>query len=170
MNFYSYILPAFTLLTLFCGIIKKIDLYESFAEGVKQTVSLLAGIFPYLTTILIMTEVASASGLSEFLIGLLSPLFSTLGIPEELTGLILLKPFSGSGSLALLSQIFEKYGVDSYISRCAVCIFGSSETTFYVSAVYFSACKKKKAGLAITVSLISAFISAIFACLLCKIL
>lgn len=170
MNAYSYVLPIFTIFTLVCGIIKKVDLYEGFADGVRQTISLLTGIFPYLAAVLVMTEVVKVSGVGNAVTAALSPFFSRLGIPEELTGLILIKPFSGSGSLAILSEVFQKYGADSYISRCAACIFGSSETTFYVSAVYFSACKKKKAGAAIIISLVSAFISAILACFLCKIM
>lgn len=170
MNAYSYVLPIFTLFTLICGILKKVDLYEGFADGVRQTLTLLAGIFPYLAAVLVMTEVVNKSGAGKIIIDLLSPFFLKLGIPEELTGLVLIKPFSGSGSLALLSEVFQKYGADSYISRCAACIFGSSETTFYVSAVYFSACKKKKAGAAIIISLVSAFLSAILACFLCKIM
>ncbi len=170
MNLYAYILPAFTLFTLVCGIIKKVDLYEGFAEGVKQTITLLAGIFPYVCAVLVMTEIVEKSGVGKIITDALSPFFSLLGIPKELTGLILLKPFSGSGSLALLSEVFQKYGADSYIARCAACIFGSSETTFYISAVYFSACKNKKAGLSIIISLVSCFLSAILACLLCKIM
>lgn len=166
----SYLLPVFILVTLACGIIKKVDLYESFAQGIKQTISLLAGIFPYVATVMIMTEVAKACGAVKEITQVLSPLFKTLGIPSELSGLILLKPFSGSGSLAVLSELFAKYGADSYISRCAACIYGSSETTFYVSAVYYSACKNKTAGKALIVSLFSALLSAIFACIICKIM
>ena len=170
MTVYSYIMPAFTLFTLICGAIKRVDLYEGFSEGVKQTINLLAGIFPYIATVLVMTELIEVSGAGKSINKFLSPLFSFLGIPEELTRLVLLKPFSGSGSLALLSETFGKYGADSYISHCAACIYGSSETTFYVSAVYFSACKNKKTGLAIIVSLISTFLSAILSCFLCRIM
>ena len=93
-----------------------------------------------------------------------------LGIPKELTKLVLIKPFSGSGSLAVLTDIFTKYGVDSYLSRCACVIYGSSETVFYIAAVYFAGAKTKKLAVPIIISLIASFFSCVFACLICKIL
>ena len=134
-NAISILFPVLILLILIYGAVKKVDLYESFASGIKQTLDLLVGIFPYVATVLVMTEVAEASGVSAFVTQKLSPVMKALGVPHELTGLIILKPFTGSGSLAMLSEIFKTYGADSYVSRCAACIFGSSETTFYVSAV-----------------------------------
>lgn len=82
MNLYAYILPAFTLLTLVCGIIKKVDLYEGFAEGVKQTITLLAGIFPYICAVLVMTEIVEKSGVGKIITDALSPFFLLLGIPK----------------------------------------------------------------------------------------
>jgi spore maturation protein B len=99
----------------------------------------------------------------------LSPIFTFWGIPTELTKLILIKPFSGSGSLAYLTEIIKNYGADSYISRCACVLYGSSETVFYISAVYFAKSKNKKRILPIIIILLSTFICAIFACKLCKI-
>ena len=84
--------------------------------------------------------------------------------------LVLLRPFTGSGSLALLSEIFNTYGTDSYIGRCASVIIGSSETVFYVSAVYFAKTSVKKLSYAIPVSLIATFIGAIVSCLLVRII
>ena len=140
----ALLFPALILLTLFYGAVKKVDLYESFASGIKQTLDLLVGIFPYVATILVMTEVAAASGMSDFVTQKLSPVFKFLGVPPELTGLIMLKPFTGSGSLAMLSEVFKTYGADSYVSRCAACIFGSSETTFYGFRRLFFRLQEKK--------------------------
>lgn len=108
------------------------------------------------------------SGLSDFLIKCISPLFNLLGIPSEVCELVLLRPFSGSGSISLLSDLIIKYGADSYIARCACTILGSSETLFYVSAIYFADSKLKNIAPAITISLIGNFVSAIFSCLFCK--
>jgi spore maturation protein B len=85
-------------------------------------------------------------------------------VPEEITKLILLKPFSGSGSLALLTDIYKTYGVNSYISIVASAVYGSSETIFYVSAVYMAKCKNKKVTKGIIISLIATFISTILSC------
>ncbi|MBR2384376.1 MAG: spore maturation protein, partial [Clostridia bacterium] len=99
-----------------------------------------------------------------------SPFFNLLGIPTELTKLVLIKPFSGSGSLALVSEIFSTYGVDSYIARSACVIYGSSETVFYIAAVYFAGAKTKKLLVPILISLIASFFSCVFACFICKII
>ena len=110
------------------------------------------------------------SGLANVLVDLLSPVFGFLGIPVEVSELVLLRPFTGSGSLSLLEDVISKYGADSYISRCACTIMASSETVFYVSAVYFAGTKTKKVWVAICVALVCNVIGAILSCLLCRII
>jgi spore maturation protein B len=97
-----------------------------------------------------------------------SPAFKLLGIPPDLTAFIILKPFSGSGSIALYEDIVKTHGADSYITRVASVIAGSSETIFYISAVYFSKTNIKKLGLAIPVALFCTMLSAILASIVCK--
>ena len=169
MKYATLILPVFIIFIFVYGAIKKVRLYDGFAEGIKGAFPLVVSIFPYLAAIFVMTALLEKSGVSGVLIKILSPAFEFLGIPKEVCPLVLLKPFSGSGSLALLSDIFKTYGADSYISRCASCIFGSSETVFYVSAVYFANCKNKKLFKPVLISLVSTFISCIFACLICRV-
>ena len=125
---------------------------------------------PYLITIFVLTELFSLSGLSSSVINLLTPVLKFLGIPPQLAPLVILKPFSGSGSIAVLSEIFSSYGADGYVARCACAVFGSSETTFYVSAVYYANCKEKRLLKPIIISLLATFISTIFACFICKFL
>ncbi|MDE5666766.1 MAG: spore maturation protein, partial [Clostridia bacterium] len=115
-------------------------------------------------------ELFEISGLSAALTNLLSPVFGFLGIPPELTKLVLIKPFSGNGSLAYLNEIIAAYGADSYITRCACVCFGSSETVFYISAVYFAGTKVKRLAMPIIVVLVAIFLSTILACLLCRIM
>lgn len=169
-NLLNAIVPTLILLVFIYAIIKKVNLYDAFSDGIKQAFPLIVSIFPYLTAIFIMTELMQISGLNNAICGLIAPLFKVLGIPEQLIKLVILKPFSGSGSLAVLSEIYATYGADSYVSRCASCIFGSSETIFYISAVYFADCKNKNLKLPILISLIATFISCVFACLICKIM
>ncbi len=167
---FTYILPILILaLIVFC-IFKKINVYNTFTQGVKKALPLIYSLFPYLCSIFIMTELFSVSGLSDKIIKLLSPVFNKIGIDGKLTPLIILKPFSGSGSLAILSDILSSCGADSYVGRTACCIYGSSETIFYVSAVYFARCKNKKLFTPILICLFSTFCSCIVACLLCKIM
>ena len=117
-----------------------------------------------------MCELIEASGLADALCKFLSPAFGALGIPAELTKLVLIKPFSGSGSLAYLNEIIEAYGADSYVTRCACVCFGSSETVFYISAVYFAGTKNKKLALPIAAVLISTLLTTALACLICKVM
>ena len=168
MKYFALVIPVALILLMIYAVIKKVKPYDAFAEGVAKTIPLLVSIFPYLTTMLILAELFEKSGLTDILTNFLSPVTEFLGIPKEITPLIFIKPFSGSGSLALLSNIFKEYGADSYISRCASAVFGSSETIFYISAVYFARVKNKRLIKPIIISLISTFISIIFACFICK--
>lgn len=166
----EYFIPILFLIIFAFAIIKKIRPYDSFTSGAKSAIPFATNIFPYLVSIFILTELFEASGLSNLISQFISPIFSVLGIPKELTKLVLIKPFSGNGALAILSDIFNKYGVDSYLSRCASVIYGSSETVFYVASVYFAGAKTKKLTAPIIISLVASFFSCVFACLICKIL
>ena len=170
MKIFSAVIPVLILALVVYSAFKRVKPYDAFAEGVAKALPLLKSIFPYLATILIMTELFEKSGLTNLLTGFLSPVLSVFGIEKELVPLILIKPFSGSGSIAVLSNIYSKYGADCYISRCASVIFGSSETIFYISAVYFSKVKGKRLIKPIIISLISTFISIVFACAICRII
>lgn len=169
MKYVALIIPALFFALFLYALLKKVRLYDCFTEGVKEAVPLLLSIFPYLAAMLMLSELFERSGLSAALTQALSPVFSALGIPPEISRLVLLKPFSGSGSTALLSEIISAYGADSYIARCAAVAYGSSETVFYISAVYFAGSKKNLAK-PVVIALISNFISVILGCLLCKVL
>jgi len=91
-----------------------------------------------------------------------------LGIPKELSELIIIKNFSGSGSLALLENIYINFGTDSYIGRCASIIMGSSEAILFISAVYFAKTKIKNLTPAIIIATIVNFFSAVLSCFICK--
>ncbi|HJA95039.1 MAG TPA: spore maturation protein [Firmicutes bacterium] len=169
MKYVALIIPALFFALFLYALLKKVRLYDCFTEGVKEAVPLLLSIFPYLAAMLMLSELFERSGFSAALTQALSPVFSALGIPPEISKLVLLKPFSGSGSTALLSEIISAYGADSYIARCAAVAYGSSETVFYISAVYFAGSKKNLAK-PVVISLTSNFISVILGCLLCKVL
>lgn len=165
-----YIIPIILIIIFVFSFIKNKSVYDDFIKGVKEALPLISSIFPYLTATFIMTELFEASGLNTLIIDLSADFFKILGIDKALVPLILLKPFSGSGSLGILSDVMTKYGVDSYISKCASVIYCSSETIFYVGAVYFSKCKNKPPILPFIISLISNFTSTVFACFICRIL
>lgn len=164
----KYILPVFIIAVLIAGFVKKVGVYDSFVEGAKQSIELILSIFPYICAVLIAVELFELSGLNAYFARFLSPLFNVLGIPEELCELVIIRPLSGNGSLAILENIYKTYGADSYIARCGSVIVGASETVFYVATVYFSTTKVKKLRYAIPVALFSCYAGAVFACLLCK--
>ena len=169
MKYTALIIPLLFLILFIYALFRRVKLYDCFTEGVKGAVPLVVSLFPYLVSILILSELFEQSGLSARLTQALSPVFSFLGIPPEIGKLVLVKPFSGSGSTALLSEILASFGADSYIGRCACVAYGSSETVFFISAVYFAGSKKKLAK-PILIALIANFFSLVLGCLLCRIL
>ena len=166
----ALIIPVIFIAVFVFAAIKKVNIYQSFTEGIEEAFKFTVSLLPCLAAVFMMCELFEVSHLSDALTNLLSPVFSFLGIPPELTKLVLIKPFSGSGSLAYLNGIIERYGADSYIVRCACVCFGSSETVFYISAVYFAGLKVKKLALPIVCVLVSTFASTVIACLVCRIM
>lgn len=166
----AYIIPVFIIFVLIYSFFKKINAYDSFVSGGKQAIDLCINTFPYLVAIFAVVELLAISGLSSVLSSAAAPIFNLFGIPSELTEFLVLRPFTGSGSMGMLSRLFETYGPDSYISKCACVIMSTSETTFYVVAVYLSTTKIKKLKYVIPVCLLSAFIGASLSCLFCRIL
>lgn len=164
----AFLIPLIFISVFIFALIKKVKIYDEFSAGVKDALNFVFSLLPCLAAIFMMCELFEASTLSDKLTKLLSPVFSFLGIPAELTKLVLIKPFSGSGSLAYLNGIIEQYGADSYIARCACVCFGSSETVFYISAVYFAGLKQKKLAAPIVIALVSSFLTTVLACFICR--
>ena len=168
---FSYLIPILILFILINAAFKRVKVYDVFTNGVKNALPFAVNIFPYLVSIFVLANLFEASGISAFLCKILSPVFVAVGIPNEVIPLVLIKPFSGSGSLALVSDIYRVYGVDGYISKCASAIYGSSETVFYIASVYFAECTKKhKLIKPIIISLIASLFSTVVACFICRIM
>ena len=165
----NYIIPIFIVFILLFSLIKKINAYDCFVSGARQAIDICINTFPYLVAIFAIVELLAISGVSAHISSAMTPVFKIFGIPAELTEFLILRPFTGSGSIGMLSKIFATYGADSYIAKCACIIMSCSETTFYVVAVYFSTTKIKKLKYTIPVCLLSAFLGAALACLFCRI-
>lgn len=166
----AYFLPVIFLLVFIYCVYKKVNPYDHFVKGAKGAIKLVVDIFPYIASILIAVALLRESGITDFLAKLMGPILNFFGIPSQLCELIMLRPFTGSGSYGILENIFQMYGADSYISRCACVIMGCSETIFYVATVYISQTKVKKLLYAIPVALVCSFVGTIVACLICKIM
>jgi len=135
----DYLIPALFLVLSLGALHKRVDLYDALVEGAGQGLGLLAKIVPSLVILLSAMGMLRASGAPERLTVLLSPALTFLGIPPETAPLMLLRPISGSGALAVGSELMSTYGPDSTIGRTAAVMLGSTETTFYTIAVYFGA-------------------------------
>lgn len=164
-----YIIPiVFVSIFVYC-LIKNIPAYDFFVKGSKEAVGLVISILPYLCAIFIFVSLMDASGVSDLLCKITEPILKIVGIPVELSKLVVLRPFSGNGSLAIVKDIYVQYGADSYIGRCASVVVGASDTIFYVTAVYFSTINIKNMRYIIPVCIIACFIGSIMACFFVRI-
>ncbi|GIO36974.1 spore maturation protein B [Paenibacillus antibioticophila] len=148
---------------------KKVPVYESFVDGAKDGFSTAVGIIPHLVGMMVAISVFRASGALEFFTGWLSPLLARLSVPSEVLPLGILRPLTGTGSLAFTTDLIKTYGPDSMIGRIASTIQGSTDTTLYVLTVYFGAVGIRNGRYALKVGLFSdivGFIAAIAVCLL----
>lgn len=138
VNMVSYsIIPAIITMILIYALIKKADIYSLFIKGAKEGMRTAVDIMPYMIAIFTAIGFFSASGALDTFERILSPICRIIGFPTELLSLFLIKPISGSGGLAVVKSILERYGADSLIGRTASVMMGSAETIFYTMAVYF---------------------------------
>ncbi|OGO80094.1 MAG: spore maturation protein [Clostridiales bacterium GWC2_40_7] len=133
----GYAIPVIFLLILVFGIYKEVKVYDIFVEGAKEGISTIIRIIPTLVGLMVAVGVFKASGALELLVQVFIPLASILGIPPETMPLALMRPVSGSASLALVAEMIQTYGPDTFIGRTASTMMGSTETIFYTLAVYF---------------------------------
>lgn len=123
----------------FYAAIKKVNVFDSFIDGAKDGFQTAVNLIPYLVAMLVAIGMLRASGFFEILQHLLKPVLEYLHIPVDLIPLILIRPFSGSASNGILADIIHQFGGDASISKIAATMVGSTETTFYIVAVYFGA-------------------------------
>lgn len=166
----KYIIPILIILLIGYSAIKKNNTYNSFVVGARSSFDVILTSFPYIVVIFIAVEVFNSSGLAVIFSDFVAPFFEFFGVPKELSQLVILKNFTGCGSLAVLENIFDTYGVDSYLARAGCCIAGCSEAIFYITAVYFSKTKVSKFRYAIPVGILANFVGAIVSCLICRII
>ncbi len=133
----AWILPGLILLMLTIGVLRRVKVYEVFVAGAREGFQLAVGIIPYLVAILTAVGMLRKSGGLEALTSQLGRLTGPLGLPAEALPLALLRPLSGSGAFGITAELVETHGPDSYIGNLVSTMNGSTETTFYVLAVYF---------------------------------
>ena len=162
-----FVLPIILVGFPLYGIIKGVPVYESFVEGARDGFQVAVRIIPYLVAILFAIAMFRASGAMEALTKALDPALSLIGFPAELLPMAIIRSLSGSGSAALVVDMINHYGEDSILVKMAAVMYGSSETTFYVLAVYFGAIGVKRTRHAIPAALIGDVVAAIVAVAVC---
>ncbi|MGB5530559.1 MAG: nucleoside recognition domain-containing protein, partial [Ignavibacteriaceae bacterium] len=148
-------IPLLIIIFIGYGLIKRVKVYESFVEGAKEGFNIAVKIIPYLVAMLIAIGIFRAGGAMDWLIYILKPITNLIGMPGEALPMALMRPLSGSGSLGVMSENLAVYGPDSFIGVLVSTFYGSTETTFYVLALYFGAVNIKNTRHALPVGLIA---------------
>ena len=148
--------------------IKKVDVFDAFIVGAKQGFETSVSIIPYLIAMMVAIGMLRASGFFGLMDHLLAPLMSAIGMPPEVLPLALIRPFSGSASTGVMAELIHQYGGDSLIAKTAATMMGSTETTFYVIAVYFGAVGIKKTRHAIPAGLLADLAGVVASVFICR--
>ena len=160
-------MPVLLVAIPFVGLIRKVKVYDVFIEGAKEGFEVGVKIIPFLVGILVAIGMFRASGAMDLLMAGLRPLVTATRFPAELVPLAILRSLTGSGSLAFTTDLIKTYGPDSTIARMAATMYGSSETTFYVLAVYFGAVGARRTRHAVPAALVGDLAAAIAAVAVC---
>lgn len=160
-------IPLMMTVILLHGWVKGVNMYDSFVEGAAEGFKTSIRIMPCLVAIFIAVGLMRRSGFIDYLINLANPLMTIIGIPSEVLPLVIMRPISGSGALAILRDILHTYGPDSFIGRLSSTMMGSAETIFYTMAVYFGSVGVKKGRHTLGAALISHLASVIAAVVVC---
>lgn len=163
-------LPVILIGILTFGLIKKVPLYEEFTEGAKEGFKVSVKIIPYLVAIIVGISMLRASGAVDMLAHFMSPVLNRFNVPADVLPLMIVRSLSGSGALGIFSDIANNMGPDSYATKLAAVMVGSSETTFYVLAVYFGAVGITKIRYALIVGLLADLIGIIAAVSVCNLM
>lgn len=145
MNTFSKIvIPVFIVFVIFYGFIKKVNIYDTFLEGSKEGLMISFNIFPSIIAMVFAINIFLDSNFVNAVLGVFTPILNLINIPLEIMPMALLRPISGTATLAIMNDIFIKYGPDSYVGRLASVLQGCTDTTIYVLALYFSSIGVKK--------------------------
>ena len=151
----SAAVPIIIILIITYGVIEKNKVYDTFIDGVKEGIEVVYNIFPTLIGVFIAVGALRSSGILDLIINLISPITNLFKIPCEIMPLALLRPISGSASMAIATDIMRTYGVDSKIGLITSTIMGSTETTLYTIAIYTSSVGIKKIRFVLVAALIA---------------
>ena len=164
----EYLVPMIILCIVAYGALKKTDVYGAFTRGAVAGLKTVCAIFPTMLALFIAIGAMRSSGLIELISDWARPVTNSIGFPSPLVPFVILRPVSGSGSLAFASDIFSAYGPDSFAGRAVSIMMGSTETTFYTTAVYFAASGTKNIRHTIKCALVADFFSMVVSLIVCR--
>lgn len=171
MNFISlWALPFIIILILTMGLIKKVPIYEVFTDGAKEGFKVSVNIIPYLVAIIVAISMLRASGIIELTGEIFAPVLTHFNVPADIIPIMIVRPLSGSAALGIFSDIAHTLGAENYATTLSAVMVGSSETTFYILAVYFGAVGIKKLRYALLVGLLADAVSMIVAITVCSLM
>jgi spore maturation protein B len=158
-----FVIPAMLVGFPLYGLYKRVPVYEAFVVGAKEGFEVAVRIIPYLVAILFAIGMFRASGAMDFLADALGPVLGLVGFPAEVLPMAIIRPLTGSGSAGLVAEMIQRYGEDSILVKMAAVMFGSTETTFYVVAVYFGAVNIRRTRHAVPAGLTADLAAMLFA-------
>jgi spore maturation protein SpmA len=159
-----FLLAAFPLYAA----LRRVKVYEEFVEGAKEGFDVAIRIIPYLVAMLVAVGMFRAAGGIDLLSRAMAPVLNLVGFPTDLLPMVLVRPLSGSGSLGFFTELVKQFGPDSLVARMAGTIYGSTETTFYVLAVYFGSVAVKRTRHAVLAGLTADLVSVVVAIIVCR--
>ena len=170
INFLSNIaMPFIILIIIGYGIIEKNKVFDIFLEGAKEGLIIVLNIFPTLIGLFMAIGALRSSGIIDLLIRIFNPILNIINFPSEIMPLALIRPISGSSSIAVATDIMNKYGVDSKLGIIAAVIMGSTETTLYTIAIYTGAVGIKKTRFVLVAALIADIVGIAVSVAICRI-
>lgn len=171
VNFISNLaMPAIILLIVMYGVKEKNKVFDTFLEGAKEGIETTVNIFPTLVGLFVAIGALRSSGILDMIINIINPILMIIDFPSELVPLALLRPISGSSSIAVATDIMKNCGVDSLFGIMASTIMGSTETTLYTIAIYTSCIKVKNTRLVLVAALTADVIGMLTSVVICRIL
>ncbi len=171
INFISNLaMPLMILLIVSYGLIQKNKVFDDFLEGAKEGLEIVISILPTLIGLFVAIGALRSSGILDIIIRIVTPLLNVIHFPSELMPLAMLRPISGSGSIAVATDIMKNYGVDTPLGIMASTIMGSTETTLYTIAIYTSCVKIKKTRFVLLASLVADVVGMLVSVGICRIL
>ncbi len=174
MKFIEYFsnlaMPLMIIIIILYGILERKKVFDIFLEGAKDGIKIIYNIFPTLVGLFVAIGALRSSGIIDVVVKSLNPLLNIVNFPKEILPLALIRPISGSASVAVATDIMKNFGVDSNIGLIASVIMGSTETTVYTIAVYTSSVGIKKTRFVLWAALIADFVGIVTSIIVCKIL